>query len=81
MTVYVDPYWDRFTWQPIETAPRDGSEFLAVVEVKNLYGLRWHERRVIWVDEETGDLSEDCDFGWSLDDYTHWMPLPDAPTT
>lgn len=65
-------------WQPIETAPKDGSELL-------LYHRAWGTLRGKWRD--TG-----LEFGeqWTgvymmpgltaKDQPTHWMPLPDPPT-
>ena len=60
-------------WQPIETAPRDGSEIL--VAANGLISL------VIWYDglgwqlSETGKNAEDADLCF---EPTHWMPLPDS---
>lgn len=56
-------------WQPIETAPRDGTWFLAVMEGFVPDVVRWHEGK--WQHDEDGDslLPEN----WPL---THWMPLP-----
>jgi len=64
-------------WQPIETAPKDGTEFLAAIQVHNTRGDEWWERHVVAVDDATGDLISDQP--WSLGDYSHWMPLPDPP--
>ncbi|WP_311269605.1 DUF551 domain-containing protein [Sphingobium sp. WCS2017Hpa-17] len=68
-------------WQPIETAPRDGTHFLATAIVRNVKtDARWWETYVIWADDETGEIHPDCDHGWSsIDDYSHWMPLPAPP--
>lgn len=67
-------------WQPIETAPKDGTNFLAAIEVQNnKTGDLWWEQHVICVDED-GDIPVDIERGWSFADYTHWMPLPKAPT-
>ena len=79
-------------WQPIETAPKDGSAFLA-------YGVHDHEGhtaagRITW---DIGDhwwaiilwdtwrpnlgkrwvFSKDGFATWSAP--THWMPLPEPP--
>ena len=68
-------------WRPIESAPRDGTTFLAAVEVmSNKTGAAWWELHLVACDDETGDVHRDYDQGWSLDAYTHWMPLPGPPT-
>jgi len=59
-------------WMPIESAPRDGSEF--VVYCPPAHGIghmaslcKWHEDAGFCVDE--------------LREPTHWMPLPNTPTS
>jgi hypothetical protein len=56
------------SWQPIETAPRDGTVIL--VYAPGLF------QTAAWVD---GYWTTACE-NW-LDDVTHWMPLPEPPTT
>jgi hypothetical protein len=59
-------------WQPIETAPKDGTEIVCLDEI---YGKRWRYAAV-WngIQWYTG-------FGdsWPNARPTHWMPLPDPP--
>lgn len=52
------------TWQPIETAPRDGTK---VITFDPEWGMRmdWFDRL-------------DCVSGW-LGEPTHWQPLPPPP--
>lgn len=66
------------TWQPIETAPKDGKEFL-------LYDIAQHELISengnytiigLW---RKGQIVEPDNF--SPVKATHWMPLPPPPTT
>ncbi len=78
-------------WQPIETAPRDGT-------CVDLWGHEegWRENRPAdpkmrrltncrWVRQ--GPTPGDGWYGFALPNgtrvntYTHWMPLPDAPVT
>ena len=57
------------TWRPIETAPTEG-EFLAI----GPYGMAV----VNWF---AGLIVESSQGYWDGGGWTHWMPLPDAPTT
>jgi hypothetical protein len=69
-------------WLPISTAPKDGSLFLAACPY--LYKQteeRW-DVHAIRIDEnyDPPQLDDDCYQGWDLDAYTHWQPLPPAPS-
>ena len=67
-------------WQPIETAPRDGTPFIAKAYVSSTKtGAKWEENHVIWCHDETGEIHSDCEQGWQVDDYSLWMPLPAPP--
>ena len=59
------------TWQPIETAPKDGREVLVAVDKSYTGGVLvalWCAHDEAWKD-------------WDLDTWepTHWMPLPEPP--
>lgn len=68
-------------WQPIETAPKDGSEII-------LGGQGWVSAG-FWSD---GEECKRAEAGWFFEDDraslliarnanpTHWMPLPPSPT-
>lgn len=67
-------------WQPIETAPKDGTPILIFYE--ELYGMRRYSIRC-W---DRGDWAT-AQEGW-VDEWrqirpnekpTHWMPLPEPP--
>ena len=64
---------DVVGWQPIETAPKDGSEILALWKrsqiQSNGYGVVWFE------DGSWREFDYEC----LVSDPTHWMPLPAAP--
>lgn len=67
-------------WRPIETAPRDGTLFLA------LPADRQRDPRpqcVLIEEEETSTYIGPLDgYIWRyLDSYTHWLPLPPLPET
>ena len=64
-------------WQPIESAPRDGTpvllylndgQFMSMTTARFSYGQ--------WSLIETGGYASDSDV-WP--DPTHWMPLPEPP--
>lgn len=58
-------------WQPIETAPRDGTIILAY-DGCSVQSITWREDR--WVTDWDHDPTYE-DGG----SPTHWMPLPEAP--
>lgn len=86
-------------WQPIETAPKDGT-WIVAVRPKCTFG-RWDRvvivcwsddfKKWIWPDSQfdvyADDINEADDEGrytydpFQSDQFTHWMPLPAAPTT
>lgn len=70
-------------WQPIETAPRDGSAILVVEAAKPEHPYLW-EKRYQAVHEasfEDGQWSDGCCSPLENKYFhvTHWMPLPPAP--
>lgn len=79
-------YIEKPQWQPIETAPKDGTEILIFQPAFEKYGVKsWQRERIAVVSWQH--------FGWSIDhvsgaeceddfDYaavTHWQPLPNPP--
>jgi hypothetical protein len=59
-------------WQPIETAPKDGTFILACWRSTDLNGDLPHV--VSYTEGEWRD-----DYGEEYMEPTHWMPLPDPP--
>ncbi len=61
-------------WQPIETAPKDGTEILVVYPrqggVMQLVYWRHHYRSWMSKGETVSGLETNA---------THWMPLPEPP--
>jgi hypothetical protein len=63
-------------WQPISTAPRDGT-FILLVESDGVVrqgryvndACRWFELNADWTDSWDGEIYQP----------THWMSLPDPP--
>lgn len=65
------------TWQPIESAPKDGKPFLAYRAGSYPAIARWRDGRVRTLQEEIALLEH---LRWiQHSDLTHWMPLPDPP--
>lgn len=64
-------------WQPIETAPKDGTEIL-VSDSRCLDGFM---QVVCWDDDRPDNYSWATSDGPSFhaDAFTHWMPLPEPP--
>lgn len=72
------------TWQPIETAPKDGTSVLIAVgatgedkcvgeaSVDTDSGRWW------WANSHGEYWAEEIDIRWGWP--THWMPLPEPPT-
>lgn len=64
-------------WQPIETAPKDGTKILVCIT----YGLDGGWETIQWVDWQKGP------FVWPIYQDridipfppTHWQPLPEPP--
>ena len=72
-------------WQPIETAPRDGTEILMTNGVDVSSG-QWFSEYGGTYDQEGAPNGDERDAGWMdwiggmQPDPTHWMPLPPPPT-
>jgi len=76
-------------WQPIETAPKDGTKVLIVnsdgaIDVAG-YVVQWDEHSELVRKARDGDVyrtvREDTGYWDTETAYwpTHWMPLPEAP--
>jgi len=77
-------------WQPIETAPKDGTEIIALYDCGGVYGVR-----IMWYFTEQdyenisppGTIEENVGW-WSIRSSTasekvkpsYWMPMPEYPT-
>ena len=72
-------------WQPIETAPKDGTEVLLFDTAFKKVVIGWYgvdynnsnNNEKEWLYGEGDDYS--CGYYYTPCDPTHWMPLPDAP--
>jgi hypothetical protein len=63
-------------WQPIATAPKDGTRFLAACPDGTIDFFHWQDARphVGWRDSFIWVYPEG-----RADGPTHWLPLPPAP--
>ena len=67
----------RHQWQPIETAPKDGSHFLAAPTRSNCKPFV-----ALWLDAEYPEVDGEGWYGhWNFDpvEFVAWMPLPPVP--
>lgn len=64
------------TWQPIESAPKDGTEILIAYDGSVSIAF-FHTGYDNWRDENGVKLDWDPD--WFDQNVTHWMPLPEPP--
>lgn len=63
-------------WQPIETAPKDGTEIL-VADYRVAGGFM---NVVAYTDEDFPNVWETQEFlAYHHEAFTHWMPLPKPP--
>lgn len=77
-------------WQPIETAPRDGTKFLAWCDAweGEIHGVEHRQFAAITGDKPGPSDSNKEPVWWPVDGdayavwyrATHWMPLPAPPT-
>lgn len=72
-------------WQPIETAPKDGTYILACVAGYIPEVAHWQDDRKVFDFLSASDMPNDQAWIDYLDSGakwvpTHWMPLPDPPT-
>lgn len=67
-------------WRPIETAPKDGTAFLAYLPNRDGWVAR-QDITILHYSGWGGGVWEDqsCLGKRHLDEPTHWAPLPDAP--
>lgn len=71
-------------WCPIADAPRDGTNIL-LTDGKWIDIARWSDKcQHGRFEESPGWQIFDCEDGWysvSFENPTHWMPLPDPPSS
>ena len=85
MQAVGDRVMDERKWQPIETAPKDGTPILALdwlfhTNIPKPAIMYWGEdhRGGAWCDYASWeDPAEHT--GWEYEMVSHWMPLPELP--
>ena len=77
---------NEMKWQPIETAPKDGTDILIVTSRFQIVNVaRWSEEcDVGGFSTGPGWQVFECEDGWysigfTQDEVSHWMPLPEPP--
>jgi len=68
-------------WQPIETAPKGGSYFLAYTPSAKLRKIKLAKWGRIWSGHVAYIKYAIFDDHGARIEPTHWMPLPDPPKT
>lgn len=70
------------TWRSIkdDPPPMDGALHVRGLWVtSNRTGAKWWEAISGHVDDDGDFVDYDENAPWRVDDYTHWMPLPEPP--
>ncbi len=62
------------TWQPIETAPKDGTVIIGALIQR---GRLWRATDMYW----NGLSFYTVNGGYGVPKMTHWMPVPELPPT
>jgi hypothetical protein len=65
-------------WQPIETAPKDGTRILVSDYQMGVVIAKWCE--TCWMNGAGWLVYDDRSDTISVDEPSHWMPLPDPQT-
>ncbi len=88
-TEIADAIATQPAWQPIETAPKDGTEVILFHPPENYQGIEYPARVTAgsWIEwDETpecdgGSIWMSLDGGFREDTPTHWLPLPKIPAS
>jgi len=65
------------TWQPISTAPKDGTEIDVWIGSERVVDVFWSHKRNAWCRSEYEQNFGYVDY--TIQPPTHWMPIPSPP--
>ncbi|MDE2103252.1 MAG: hypothetical protein KGL39_38760 [Patescibacteria group bacterium] len=70
-------------WQPIETAPKDGTKILVYTIHGDIEISEWYTVNRYHYEPVEGDLYRRIEAkrtgGWNSNNFEWWMPLPEPP--
>lgn len=66
-------------WQPIETAPKDGTRILAAHARGGVAFARWNSAHGGWLDDAAAAQHDYWNYVEPEEAFTHWQPLPEPP--
>lgn len=72
--------FNNIEWQPIETAPKDGTKIIILENTGRVQVARWcvpasSYHQADWYVSLTGSSTDD----WPTLTVTHWLPIPNLP--
>lgn len=84
LTTERDALREANAWQPIETAPRDGTKILVFTHRENVEISKWFESYFDEYEPVEGTeyfrkVRRKYTEGWNSNTPTHWRPLPAPP--
>lgn len=72
------------TWQPIETAPKNGEQQIIIAEIRDGEVVSMDYDAVLEKESESWELPQEY-WVWksaygNVEEPTHWIPMPEIPT-
>ena len=67
-------------WQPIETAPKDGTPVLVAWRERRRPSIMWRQEKSVYPAFHNGQVDRcGTPVQYAEEWFTHWMPLPEPP--